>query len=132
VVDARIHLLSVEVDDAPDPTLPVAAATAAALRTALHKAAAAVLEPIMRLEVRVPDDFLGAVMKDLSARRSTIEETGTHRRSSFVRGTVPLAEMFGYSTDLRSLTQGRATFSLEPHDYRLLPPNLTERDHIRY
>jgi elongation factor G len=132
VVDARIHLLGLEVDEAPDPSLPVGAAAAAALREALQQAEAAVLEPIMRLEVRVPDDFLGAVMKDLSARRSTIEETGALRRSSFVRGTVPLAEMFGYSTELRSLTQGRATFSLEPFDYRLLPPNLTERNHVRF
>ena len=77
-----------------------------------------VLEPVMNLEVRAPDDCLGALMKDMGARRAEIRETDLQGRTSVIRGLVPLAEMFGYSTQMRSLTQGRASFSMEPFDYQ--------------
>ena len=68
-------------------------------------------------------------MKDLGARRAEISDTRVSGPLAVVRGFVPLAEMFGYSTELRSLTQGRGTFSLEPFDYRVLPASIAERDH---
>jgi elongation factor G len=77
-----------------------------------------VLEPVMVLEVRAPDDSLGALMKDLSSRRAEIRETDLEGGMTVVRGLVPLAEMFGYSTQMRSLTQGRGSFSMEPYDYQ--------------
>ncbi len=132
VVDVRVSIVSVRLGDAPDPMIPLGAVLSLAMRDALHKASAAVLEPIMRLEVRVPEDFLGVVVKDLGARRAEIRETGVSGALSVVRGFVPLAEMFGYSTDLRSLTQGRGSFSLEPHDYRALPAGLAEKEHGMY
>jgi elongation factor G len=76
------------------------------------------LEPVMRLEVRSPDDCLGVLMKDLGARRAEIRETDMQNGAAVIRGLVPLAEMFGYSTQMRSLTQGRASFSMEPYDYQ--------------
>ena len=72
----------------------------------------------MNLEVRVPEDGLGAVMKDLGARRVEIRETDILEGFSVVRGMAPLAEMFGYSTQLRSITQGRGSFSMELFDYQ--------------
>jgi elongation factor G len=131
VVDVRVHLLEIEVGEAPEPALPVGAAAAAALREAFREADAVVLEPIMRLEVRTPEEFLGAVMKNLTARRAHIEETRVLRGQAVVRGTVPLDGMFGYSTEVRSLSQGRATFSMEPFDYQPVPPAVAERDHVR-
>ena len=89
-----------------------------ALREALRQAGTIVLEPVMNLEVRVPEDSLGAVMKDLGARRVEIRETDILESFSIVRGMAPLAEMFGYSTQLRSITQGRGSFSMELFDYQ--------------
>jgi len=89
-----------------------------ALREAIAQAQTIVLEPVMSLEVRVPEDCLGNIMKDLGARRAEIRETELLGGMAVVRGLVPLAEMFGYSTQMRSLTQGRGSFSMEPYDYQ--------------
>ncbi len=129
VVDIRVRLDKLEIGEAPDPIIPLGAAVSLALRDALHTAPSAVLEPIMRFEVRVPEESLGGVVKDLGSRRAEIRDTGVVGALAVVRGYVPLAEMFGYSTDVRSLTQGRGTFSLEPHDYGVLPQQLAEKDH---
>lgn len=125
VIDARVTLLSLEVGETADPRLPIGAALTMALRHALDSAGTMLLEPIMRLEVRTPETSLGAVVKDLSSRRAEIRETAMHGDLTFVRGFAPLSEMFGYSTQLRSLTQGRGNFSLEPFDFSPAP----ERDH---
>jgi elongation factor G len=76
------------------------------------------LEPVMRLEVRIPESFLGAVVRDLGARRAEIRETAFSGAAAVIHAFVPLAAMFGYSTDLRSLTQGHGSFSMEPFDYQ--------------
>jgi elongation factor G len=129
VVDVRIIAEEIALGDAPDPLVPLGASLTVALRHALQSATTSVLEPIMRLEVRVPEDFLGAVVKDLGARRTEIRETGVQGAYALVRGFVPLAEMFGYSTDVRSLTQGRGSFSMEPFDYQVLPTHLASKQH---
>ncbi|MDQ7088141.1 MAG: TetM/TetW/TetO/TetS family tetracycline resistance ribosomal protection protein, partial [Acidobacteriota bacterium] len=129
VVDVRVRLTRLEVGEAADPGVPAGAAVSMALRHAFQSSRMVVLEPIMRLEVRVPEDFLGAVVKDLGSRRAEIRETAIQGTLTVVRGFVPLAEMFGYSTHVRSLTQGRGSFSLEPFDYRPVPENIVERDH---
>ena len=99
-----------------------ARATPSATRSAARRAV--VLEPYGRLEVRVPEEFLGAVMKTLQQRRAIVEDTGSREARCVVRGVAPIGEMFGYLTALRSHTQGRGSFSLEPLDYRPLPDNL--------
>jgi elongation factor G len=117
VIDARVTVEKITIGESPDPLVPISASLSLALRHALENAASVMLEPIMRLEVRVPESFLGAVVKDLSSRRAEIRETSVVGNVTVVRGFAPLAEMFGYSTGLRSLTQGRGTFSMEPFDY---------------
>jgi elongation factor G len=84
------------------------------------------LEPVMKLEVHVPEDYLGEVMNDLHGRRARV--TGIESRNEYqvVQALAPLAEMFGYSTDLRSATQGRATFTLQFASYERVPDHLAK------
>ena len=91
-----------------------------AVRHAFAEARTVTLEPVMRLEVRVPADGLGAVMRDLGTRNAEIRETAMIGDAALVHALVPLAMMFGYSTQLRSMTQGRGSFTLEPYDYQPL------------
>jgi elongation factor G len=118
VVDVKISVLEFRHNDPPDPTVPLLGTLTLALREAIAQAQTIVLEPVMSLEVRVPDDCLGGIMKDLGSRRTEIRETELLGGAAVVRGLVPLAEMFGYSTQMRSITQGRGSFSMEPHDYQ--------------
>jgi len=98
-----------------------------AIKDALHKAAPVLLEPIMDVEVVTPDDYLGDVIGDLNGRRGRVQSmeaggSGTQR----VRVQVPLSEMFGYATDLRSRTQGRATFTMQFHHYERAPAAISD------
>lgn len=129
VVDIAVTIQDVNTGEAPDPLIPLGATLNLALRSALTAAGTVVLEPVMKFEVRAPEEFLGAVVKDLGARRAEIRDTGVAGAIAVVRGFVPLQQMFGYSTDVRSLTQGRGSFSLEPFDYQPVPDHLTARDH---
>jgi len=118
VVDITVRVLEFRHNDPPDPAVPLLGTLTLALREAISQAQTIVLEPVMNLEVRAPDDCLGALMKDLGSRRAEIRETDLPGGYAIVRGLVPLAEMFGYSTQMRSLTQGRGSFSMEPYDYQ--------------
>jgi elongation factor G len=97
-----------------------------AFKSAAHKARPVLLEPIMRVEVTVPDDFMGEVMGDLSSRRGHIAGIEARPPNQVVRALVPLAHMFGYSTDLRSKTQGRASYSMEFSHYEEVPQSVAE------
>jgi elongation factor G len=97
-----------------------------ALKEAVAKAKPAVLEPIMKVEVVTPSNFMGEVIGDINSRRGQIEGIDTHGETCVIHCLVPLAESFGYATSLRSLTQGRATYSLEFHQYREVPANILE------
>ena len=88
------------------------------------KADPAILEPIMRVEVTMPEEFMGDVIGDINSRRGQIEGMDPRGSTQVVRAAVPLAEMFGYATDLRSMTQGRASYSMELSHYAEVPPNL--------
>ncbi len=118
LIDIRVRALEFQHNDPPDPVIPLMGSLTMALREAIREAKTIVLEPVMKLEVRVPDDCLGAIVRDLGARRAEIRETELIAGSAIVRALVPLAEMFGYSTQIRSLTQGRGVFSMEPYDYQ--------------
>jgi elongation factor G len=118
IVDIKINVLEFRHNDPPDPSVPLLGTLTLALREAIVQSQTVVLEPVMNLEVRAPDDCLGGIMKDLGARRVEIRETDLVSGFAVVRGLAPLAEMFGYSTQIRSLTQGRGSFSMEPFDYR--------------
>ncbi|HEX7365201.1 MAG TPA: elongation factor G, partial [Dehalococcoidia bacterium] len=102
-----------------------------ALKEGARKASPIILEPIMRLEVVMPAQFLGDVIGDLNSRRGHVDGIETHGETCVVRALVPLAETFGYATILRSESQGRATYSLEFHSYRQLPASLAEQIGVR-
>jgi len=118
VVDLRVTVREFRHNDPPDISVPLLGTLTLALREALSDAVTIVIEPVMNLEVRAPEDSLGGVMKDLGARRVEIRETDIAEGFSIVRALAPLAEMFGYSTQLRSITQGRGSFSMELYDYQ--------------
>jgi len=97
-----------------------------AFQEAAKKAKPVLLEPIMKLEVVVPEEFFGDVIGDLSARRGKIEETKDRLQMKVIDAKVPLAEMFGYATTLRSLTEGRGTFTMEFDSYQEVPANIAQ------
>ena len=119
-----IELIDAKVHETDSTEMAFAAAAASAVDRALGQAVPILLEPIMRLEVRVPTDYLGDVIRDLGGRRAEVSSIGHSGDIQVVSGMVPLAEMVGYSTAVRSLSQGRASFSLEPHDYGPVPSEL--------
>jgi elongation factor G len=101
-------------------------AGAMALQDAAKRAQAYLLEPIMKLEVVIPEEFFGDVIGDLSSRRGKIEETEDRLKMKVISAKIPLSEMFGYATSLRSLTQGRGNFTMEFDDYEEAPANITQ------
>ena len=99
-----------------------------ALREGCRKADPVLLEPIMRVEVVVPEEYLGDVLADVTSRRGRVLGMETRANARVVRAVVPLSEMFGYATDLRSVTQGRATYVMQVHGYEEVPKGV--RDEI--
>jgi elongation factor G len=99
-------------------------AASMAVKDAVEKADPAVLEPMMRVEVTMPEQFMGDVIGDLNSRRGQVEGMESRGTTQVVRAFVPLAEMFGYATDLRSMTQGRASYSMELSHYAEVPANI--------
>ncbi len=97
-----------------------------ALKDGAKKAGVKLLEPIMTVEVVTPEDFMGDVVGDLSSRRGKIAEMGQRGSAKVVSAKVPLSEMFGYATDLRSRTQGRATFTMQFDSYEDVPDAITK------
>jgi elongation factor G len=95
-----------------------------ALKKAAHQARPVLLEPIMAVEVVTPEDYMGDVIGDLSARRGKVEGMEQRGNAQVVRAQVPLAEMFGYATDLRSRTQGRATYTMQFGSYQQVPESI--------
>jgi len=95
-------------------------------KEACRKAKPAILEPMMKVEVEVPEDFMGDVIGDLNRRRGQVNNMGDRAGNKIVDAFVPLSEMFGYSTDLRSATQGRATYAMEFDHYEEVPKNVSE------
>ena len=91
------------------------------MRKGAAEASPVLLEPVMDLEVIVPDEYLGDVMSDLNSKRAQINGVESRKKYQVVKAHVPLAEMFGYSTDLRSATQGRATFTMQFASYDQVP-----------
>ena len=95
-----------------------------ALKEAVRKGRPNILEPIMEVEVTTPDEFMGDVIGDLNSRRGQIQGMAMRAGAQVVKAYVPLAAMFGYATDLRSATQGRATYSMQFDHYAPVPANL--------
>ena len=97
-----------------------------AFKDAMQKAAPVLMEPIMKIAVTVPDDYLGTVIGDINARRGMIRDQEVRNGATQVNADVPLSSMFGYATDLRSKTQGRGQYVMEPSHYAQVPKNIAE------
>jgi len=98
-----------------------------ALQEASKKAGLILLEPVMQVEVTTPEQFMGDVIGDLNSKRAQISELTERGRMKIVNASVPLAEMFGYATTLRSLTQGRANYNMEFDHYAEVPGNIAQQ-----
>ena len=101
-------------------------AASLALKDAVAKVGGNILEPVMSVEVVVPEDHMGTVIGDLSSRRGKVSGTELRGQLQAVKSEVPLSEMFGYATNLRSITEGRGTFTMEFSHYAVLPEMLSE------
>jgi elongation factor G len=131
IVDIKVALFDGSFHEVDSSDLAFKMAGSIALKDGVRKASPILLEPIMRLEVVMPAQFLGDVIGDLNSRRGHIEGIETHGETCVVRALVPLAETFGYATTLRSLSQGRATHSLEFYRYRELPASLAGQIEVK-
>ena len=98
-----------------------------AIKDAVKKAKPKLMEPIMSLEVVMPEDYLGDVMGDITSRRGEVKGFISRNNSQVLDANVPLSEMFGYATDLRSITQGRAVFTMQFGHYKKVPQQIQER-----
>ena len=126
VTDIRITLLDGKFHEVESAAMDFEIAGSMGVREAIHRAAPILLEPIMSVDMNVNEEYLGAVVADLGRRRGTVQ--GIRMRDSMrnIKGKVPLSETFGYATNLRSLTSGRGTFSLEFDQYHALPEALAQ------
>lgn len=126
VIDLKATLVDGSFHEVDSSEMAFKIAGSMAIKEAVTKASPVLLEPTMKVEVEVPEDFLGDVMGDLNSRRGQIEGMGSEEGISKVSAKVPLAEMFGYATDIRSKTQGRGIFSMEFSHYDEVPRNVAE------
>ena len=126
MVDVAVVLTEGSYHDVDSNEMAFKIAGSMAYKDACSKARPVLLEPIMKVEVVVPEEYMAAVFGDLNARRSAIQGTENRSGSNVIRVEVPLAQMFGYATDLRSRTQGRATFTMHFSHYAELPASLAE------
>ncbi|MBW4637374.1 MAG: elongation factor G [Gloeocapsa sp. UFS-A4-WI-NPMV-4B04] len=126
VIDLRATLVDGSYHDVDSSEMAFKIAGSMAIKDAVMKAQPVLLEPMMKVEVEVPENFLGDVMGDLNSRRGQIEGMGSEQGIAKVTAKVPLAEMFGYATDIRSKTQGRGIFAMEFSHYEEVPRNVAE------
>jgi len=124
--DIKVTLYDGKYHDVDSSEMAFKIAGSIGFKGAAKKATPVLLEPIVKVEVITPEEYLGDVMGDLSGRRGHIEGMGQRAGAQFVDAKVPLSAMFGYSTDLRSMTQGRANYSMEFESYREVPKSIAE------
>jgi len=126
VVDVKVTLFDGSYHDVDSSEMAFKIAGSMCIREACLRASPALLEPIMKVEVVSPEEYMGDVIGDLNRRRGTVQGMDDTPAGKAIRAEIPLKEMFGYATDLRSLTQGRATYSMEFLKYLEAPSNITE------
>ena len=126
VVDVKVTLIDGSYHEVDSSEMAFKICGSMAFKEACEKAGPTLLEPIMKVVVTAPDEYMGDVMGDINARRGQIIGSDIRNGAAVIEANVPLASMFGYATDLRSKTQGRATYSMEPSHYVELPKNLQE------
>jgi elongation factor G len=124
-VDVRVTLVDGSYHEVDSSEMAYKIAGSMAVKEAARQAGPVLLEPVMAVEVVTPEEYMGDVMGDLSARRGRVEGIEQRGNSQVVRAQVPLAEMFGYATDLRSRTQGRATYTMQFEAYSEVPESIS-------
>lgn len=127
VVDVKVTLFDGSYHEVDSSEMAFKIAASIGFKEGMKKAAPVLLEPIMKVEVVVPEEYMGDVMGDISSRRGHIEGMESRNGAQVIRGLVPLAEMFGYATDLRSKTQGRGTYTMQFSHYEIVPKNVAEK-----
>ena len=126
IVDVKVTLFDGSYHDVDSSEIAFKIAGSMAFKEAARKASPVLLEPIMSVEVVVPEDFMGDVIGDLNSRRGKVLGMDTRPAAQAIDARVPLAQMFGYATDLRSMTQGRATYTMQFSHYEPVPANVAE------
>ena len=127
VVDVKVELYDGSYHEVDSSEMASKIAGSIAFKEALKQANAVLMEPVMKVAVIVPDEYLGTVIGDLSSRRGQIQGQESRSGSIQVDALVPLSEMFGYTSDLRSNTQGRGQYTMEPHSYEEVPKSIAEK-----
>jgi elongation factor G len=127
VVDVRVTLTDGKYHDTDSSEIAFKVAGSLAFKEAARRAKPVLLEPIFAVEVVTPEEFMGDVIGDLNRRRGQISGMEQRGNAQIVSAHVPLAEMFGYATDVRSATQGRATYTMQFERYDEVPPNIAEK-----
>ena len=127
VVDVKVTLYDGSFHEVDSSEMAFKIAGSMAFKEACRKANACLLEPIMKVSVIVPEDYMGDVIGDLNSRRGQIQGMEARPGAQQIDALVPLSEMFGYATDLRSRTQGRGQYSMEPHSYVEIPKSITDK-----
>ena len=127
VVDVKVTLYDGSFHEVDSSEMAFKIAGSMAFKSAMRKASPVILEPIMKVAVTVPDEYLGDIMGDLSSRRGAIQGMEQMPGAQRINAMVPLSEMFGYATDMRSRTQGRGQYSMEPSHYAEVPKSISEK-----
>jgi elongation factor G len=127
MVDVRVTLVDGKYHEVDSSEIAFKVAGSIALKEAARRAKPVLLEPVFAIEVVVPEEFMGDVIGDLNRRRGRVHGMEPRGNAQVVKGSVPLSEMFGYATDLRTITQGRATSTMQFESYEEVPPNIAER-----
>src|SRR6185503_13196872 len=126
VVDVKVELIDGSYHDVDSSERAFKIAGSMAFKEAMKRAKPKLLEPMMAVEVTTPEDYVGDVMGNLNSRRGRVEQLEPLGNSQTIKASVPLSEMFGYATDLRSMTQGRATFTMQFDRYEDVPASIAE------
>jgi len=127
MVDVRVTLTDGKYHDVDSSEIAFKVAGSLAVQEAAKRAKPVLLEPVFAVEVVTPEEFMGDVMGDLARRRGHLQGQEQRGNAQAIAARVPLSEMFGYATDLRSATQGRATYTMQFDGYEEVPPNIAEK-----
>jgi len=126
MIDVKVTCYDGSYHDVDSNEVAFKIAASQALQASTKKAGITLLEPIMKVEVTTPSEFMGEVIGDLSSKRAQIMGTEERNMATIILSMVPLAELSGYATQLRSMTQGRASYYMEPSHYEIVPKNILE------
>lgn len=127
VVDCKVELYDGSYHEVDSSEMAFKIAGSMAFKDAMKKADPVLLEPLMKVTVIVPDEYMGGVIGDLNSRRGMVQGTESENGTDRITAQVPLSEMFGYATDMRSITQGRGQYVMEPDTYAEVPRSIAEK-----